>query len=158
MEKKLAQTVAEVREHHPQATVEVWAEDEHRIGLHPVNRMVWVPRGEQPIATVNWRFEWLWLVGFVHPCSGETYWWTVPVLNLEVFSRLLADFAAHFGLGKHKRVILVVDQAPFHLSNKVRVPEGIHLLFLPSKSPELQPAERLWPLTNEVIANGALRR
>jgi transposase len=31
--------------------------------------------------------------------------------------------------------------------------EGLHLLFLPPKSPELQPAERLWPLTNEAIAN-----
>ena len=25
--------------------------------------------------------------------------------------------------------------------------------FLPTGSPELQPAERLWPLTNEAIAN-----
>ena len=34
------------------------------------------------------------------------------------------------------------------------MPEGIHLKFLPSGSPELQPAERLWPLTNEAVANG----
>jgi transposase len=27
------------------------------------------------------------------------------------------------------------------------------LFFLPAYSPELQPAERLWPLTNEPIAN-----
>ena len=33
-------------------------------------------------------------------------------------------------------------------------PKGIHLEFLPSGSPELQPAERLWPLTNEAVANG----
>lgn len=33
------------------------------------------------------------------------------------------------------------------------VPEGIHLLFLPLKSPELQPAERLWPIANEAISN-----
>lgn len=50
-------------------------------------------------------------------------------------------------------MILAVDQAAFHTSEKVQVPEGIHLLFLPAKSPELQPAERLWPLTNEAIAN-----
>ena len=35
------------------------------------------------------------------------------------------------------------------------VPEGLHLLFLPSHSPELQPAERLWPLSNEPLANRA---
>ncbi len=33
------------------------------------------------------------------------------------------------------------------------MPEHIHLLFLPPYSPELQPAEHLWPLTNTVIAN-----
>jgi hypothetical protein len=32
--------------------------------------------------------------------------------------------------------------------------EGIHLESLPSSSPELQSAERLWPLTNEAVANG----
>jgi transposase len=35
----------------------------------------------------------------------------------------------------------------------VRVPEHVHLLFLPPHSPELQPAEHLWPLTNTVLAN-----
>jgi len=33
------------------------------------------------------------------------------------------------------------------------VPEGLHLEFMPSHSPELQQAERLWPLVNEPIAN-----
>lgn len=92
--------------------------------------------GEQPIASVNWRYQWLWLVGFVYPTSDDTYWWNVLCLNSEVFSRLLEDFAQHFGVGKHKQVILVVDQAAFHNSGRVRVPEGIHLLFLPLKSPE----------------------
>ena len=35
----------------------------------------------------------------------------------------------------------------------MKIPDGIHLYCLPSHSPELQPAERLWPLTNEPIAN-----
>jgi len=35
----------------------------------------------------------------------------------------------------------------------LRVPEHIHLLFLPPYSPELQPAEHSWPLTNTVLAN-----
>ena len=114
---------------------------------------MWVPKGEQPIASVNWQYQWLWLAGFVEPASGETYWWTVPKLNTEIFGRLLADFAEHFQLGANKRVILVLDQAGWHTSGKLKVPEGIHLLFLPAKSPELQPAERLWPCINEAVAN-----
>ena len=48
---------------------------------------------------------------------------------------------------------MVVDRAGWHTGGEVEVPEGIHLEFLPSGSPELQPAERLWPLTNEAVAN-----
>jgi hypothetical protein len=31
--------------------------------------------------------------------------------------------------------------------------QGFSILILPSHSPELQPAERLWPLSNEPLAN-----
>ena len=41
----------------------------------------------------------------------------------------------------------------WHTGKEVEIPEGIHLEFLPSGSPELMPAERLWPLTNEALAN-----
>ncbi|MEP0949179.1 transposase [Leptolyngbya subtilissima DQ-A4] len=70
-----------------------------------------------------------------------------------MFNQVLADFAAHFDLSPDKRVVLVLDQAAFHTTANVVVPEGIHLLFLPPKSPELQPSERFWPATNEAIAN-----
>ncbi len=66
---------------------------------------------------------------------------------------LPADFAREFQLNRNKRVLLVLDQAGWHTTDKLELPEGLDLYFLPSHSPELQPAERLWPLTNEVIAN-----
>src|SRR5512144_2130174 len=49
--------------------------------------------------------------------------------------------------------VLVLDNAGWHASNKLMVPEGLRLEFLPPYSPEPQPAERLWPLTNEAVAN-----
>ncbi len=44
---------------------------------------------------------------------------------------------------------------PGRLAHKkdVELPEGLHLLALPAHSPELQPAERLWPLVDEPVAN-----
>ena len=47
----------------------------------------------------------------------------------------------------------MLDQAGWHTGKEVEVPEGIELEFLPSASPELQPSERLWPLSNEGVAN-----
>ena len=151
--KKLAARVAQIQQTHPTAQVEVWAMDEHRIGLKPVQRRVWAPMGFPSVAQVKWDFEWLWLYGFVHPQSGETYWWILPRVNFRLFNRVLADFAHEFNLGKDKHIILTVDRASWHTTEQVVLPPGLHLELMPSYSPELQPAERLWPLTNEPIAN-----
>jgi transposase len=154
--KKLNTEVEALQQTYPEATVELWCEDEHRIGLKPVLRRVYVPEGEVPIASVNWRFEWLWLYSFVEPQSGQTYWWILPYVNTELFTRVLADFAQAFEVGEQKRILLVIDPAGWHISQKLKIPEGIHLLPLPSHSPELQSAERLWPIVNEPIANRSL--
>jgi transposase len=145
----------ELKEAHPEAEeVELWAEDEARLGLKPVIRRVWAPVGERPIARFKRGYEWTYLYGFVRPESGEVYWLILPTVNVELFSMALQEFAKEVGAGEDKRVLLVVDRAGWHTGGGVELPEGIHLEFLPSGSPELQPAERLWPLTNEAVANG----
>ena len=74
--------------------------------------------------------------------------WILPYVNTELFSRVLVDFAREFQLKRNKRVLLVLDQAGWHISFDLELPKGLKLYFLPPYSPELQPAERLWPLTN----------
>lgn len=153
MEKKLALQVKELQKNYPDAEIQLWCEDEHRLGLKPVLRRVYVPEGEIPIANVNWRFKWLWLYAFVYPQTGETYWWILPYVNTELFNQVLANFAREFGLGDKKKILLAVDQAGWHTSKNLKIPDGLHLTLLPSHSPELQPAERLWTLVDEPIAN-----
>ena len=142
-----------MRQQHPDAEIQLWAMDEHRLGLKPMLRRMWFPWWEIPTATVQWRFQWVLVYGFVHPASGETYWWLMPKVNIYLFNQVLADFAQHFGLGQHKQVLLTIDRAGWHTSEQVKLPEGLHLEFLRSYSPELQPAERLWPFLDEPIVN-----
>ena len=66
---------------------------------------------------------------------------------------MLEDFAYEFELGANKRVLLALEQAGWHISKDLKVPEGLELILLPSHSPELQPAERLWTVVDEPIAN-----
>ena len=54
-----------------------------------------------------------------------------------------------------KRVVLVVDGASAHRAKSLRVPERLTLASLPAYTPELNPAERLWPLVKEGVANRA---
>jgi DDE superfamily endonuclease len=132
----------------------LWAEDEARLGLKALIRRVWAPVGQRPTPRVNRRYEWTYLYGFVHPQSGEVFWLILPKVNAELFSLALGEFAKEVGAGKERHIVLVVDKAGWHTAGEVRPPEGIHLEFLPAGSPELQPAERLWPLSNEALANG----
>jgi transposase len=137
----------------PAAQVELWATDEHRIGLKPLLRRVWAPIGQRPTAVVQHRFAWRYLVGFVHPVSGRTLFHLATSVSIPLFEVELAAFARAVGAGPDKQIVLVLDRAGWHTSRKLRVPEHVHLLFLPPYSPELQPAEHLWPLTNEVLIN-----
>jgi len=74
-------------------------------------------------------------------------------VNNEMMSEVLSNFANETRAGKEKEIVLVVDGAGWHTSKKLKIPEGIHLVHLPAYSPELQPAERLWPLLRERTAN-----
>ncbi len=137
----------------PHATVELWAVDEHRIGLKPIVHKIWTVTGQRPIAPVEHRYAWRYLVGFVHPASGRTIFHLASTVNIPLFEAELAAFAAEVGAGSSKQIVLILDRAGWHASPRVHVPEHVHLLFLPAHSPELQPAEHLWPLTNTALAN-----
>jgi hypothetical protein len=154
LSKSLPLKLEALREAHPGAEVELWAEDEARLGLKPVTRRVWAPVGERPVARFKRGYKWTYLYGFVHPKSGKVFWMILPTVNAELYSLALEEFAKEVGAGEDKHILLVVDQAGWHTAGEVLLPEGVHLEFLPSGSPELQPAERLWPLSNEALANG----
>ena len=125
----------------------------HRIGLLSLIRRVWAPIGKRPIAPVQQRYEWLYVCGFVRPSTGQTEWWLLSTVTAALFGQILAVFARDVGAGPTKRIALVLDGAGWHTGDEALVPEGIHLIPLPAYSPELQPAEHLWPLTNEPLAN-----
>ena len=131
----------------------MWAFDEHRLGLKPVLRRQWAPKGQRPIAVGRHRYEWLYLYGFVHPGTGEVVWFIRTTVDAELLSAVLAAFAAAVGAGEGKLIVLVLDNAGWHISGDLVVPPGIELAFLPSYTPELQPAEHLWPLADEAVAN-----
>jgi hypothetical protein len=133
--------------------VAVWAEDEHQLGLLPVVRRVLAPRGQRPTAWVHRRYEWLYIYAFVRPTTGQSWWCLLPTVSTAAFSLALTVFARDEGISPDHRAVVALDGAGWHLAKALVVPAGLHLVPLPPASPELQPAERLWPLVNEVVAN-----
>ena len=112
MEKKLPDLIAQIRAAHPDVLHwDLWTMDEHRIGLKPIVRRIWARSGERPIITVQQRYQWRYVYGFVCPQRGETFWLILPTVTVEVFSQALAELAQFLGLGPDKHLILVLDQA-----------------------------------------------
>jgi hypothetical protein len=84
-------------------------------------------------------------------------WWLLPTVSVAAFTVALGECAQTVGAGHGKQMMLVRDGAGWHVSPQVQVPTGVHWHVLPPSSPELQPAECLWPLTNEALAHRHLR-
>src|SRR5688500_12740056 len=128
VQKNLAPQVDGRRAENPDRPVEAWAFDEHRVGLKPIARRQWAPIGQRPIALGQHRFEWLYVYGFVHPGTGEVVWFLCNgVSTVLLLSAVLAAFATAVGAGPDKLVVLVLDNAGWHSSEQLVVPDGLRL-------------------------------
>lgn len=69
----------------------------------------------------------------------------------------LEEISHHVARGGH--AVLLLDRAGWHTTGKLNVPGNITLIFLPSRSPELNPVENIWQymranwLSNRVFEN-----
>ena len=72
VEKNLRRRVRRLRRANPGKAVEVWAEDEARLGLKPIARRVWALKGHRPRSNGQSKFESLYVFGFTHPATGRT--------------------------------------------------------------------------------------
>ena len=79
-------------------------------------------------------------------------------MNADRMAEALAEFAAHADPGGRKALVVLVDNAGWHRAKRLVVPSNVVLHFLPPCTPELQPAEPLWPLVREAVANRSIGR
>ena len=80
-------------------------------------------------------------------------WFIADGVNTALLRALLASFAVEVGAGPDKHIILVLDGAGWHVARDLVVPEGVELMFLPPYSPQIQPAERLWPRASRTVGH-----
>ena len=66
----------------------------------------------------------------------------MPRCDTQAMSLHLIEISREIAPDAH--AVLIVDQAGWHLSSKLAVPNNITIIPLPPKCPELNPAENLW--------------
>ena len=66
----------------------------------------------------------------------------MPYCNSHAMTAHLAEISQ--AVDANAYAVVLLDQAGWHLSAKVQVPDNITLMPLPSRSPELNPVENIW--------------
>lgn len=87
------------------------------------------------------KFENTYLYGAYSPIDGDSYVWEVPKVNKGIFIGYLKALSAH---RPQEFKIVVIDNAGFHSTLDVELPENIYLLRIPPYTPELNPCEQVW--------------
>ena len=122
--------------------LEIWFQDEARVGQQGTLTRVWAKRGSRPRAPRDTRYEWTYLFGAVCPGRGTAAGLVLPFVNTAAMNLHLAEISRTVAPGAH--AVLVLDGAGWHSSKTLIVPENISLLSLPPYSPELNPVENVW--------------
>jgi transposase len=128
--------------------------DEARLGQQGTLTRVWARTGSRPAAVKQARYEWVYLYAAVEPATGESVALLAPNVDTGTFNAFLSMLAAEVEPDEH--AVLVVDQAGWHRSKSLRLPECVTVLLLPPYSPELNPVENLWHhLRSHYLSNRA---
>ncbi len=115
---------------------------------------MWARTGSRPAAVKQTRYEWVYLYAAVESATGASVALQAPHVNTGTMNVFLEMLGAELGLSEH--AVLVMDQAGWHKSRGLRVPDNITILYLPPYSPELNPVERLWAyLRGHYLSNRA---
>src|SRR5215212_7353628 len=137
-----ALVAAALPEHARGKPVEVWFQDEARVGQQGTLTRVWARRGARPRAPRDRRYAWAYLFGAVCPEREVAAGLVLPYADAAATGLHLTEISRHVAPGAH--AVLVLDGAGWHAAGDLVVPENLTLLPLPSCSPELDPVENVW--------------
>jgi transposase len=130
-------------------SVNLYFQDESRFGLITKQKRVITAKGIKPIGKYKHSYLYKWLWGSFSPITGESFCMTTNGVCKDLFIKYLEDFSKHKP-GELK--IIVIDNAAFHSTKDIVLPENIVLMPIPPYCPELNPAEKVWQWMKDKIA------
>ena len=135
--------MAEVVKTLPAGTaLELWFQDEMRVGQKNGLVYQWARKGSRPNQPADQRYENAYLFGAVCPARDIGAALAMPAANTEAMQKHLDEIACNVVTGAH--AIVLLDQAGWHTTDKLKIPENLTLLPIPPASPELNAAENIW--------------
>jgi transposase len=122
--------------------VEIWWQDETRIGQQGSLTRLWTITGTRPRVVRQQQFLNAYLFGAVCPAHNKAAAIASPYANTTAMNEHLLEISSQVAMGKH--AVVIMDNAGWHTAKKVLVPGNLTLMPLPPYSPELNPEEKPW--------------
>ena len=98
-------------------------------------------RGIKPMVEYQHIFKTTYLYGSYSPITGDSFVWEINGVDSAIFE----SYLDHFSKCRPKEFkIVVIDNAGFHSTKNIVVPDNIYLLRIPPYNPELNPCEQVW--------------
>ena len=123
--------------------IEIWFQDEARVGQQGTHAYIWAPVGSRPLMVRDNRHDSAYIFGAICPERGVGAGIVTPAANTEMMNLHLAEISTQ--VAKGAIALLNCDGAGWHQTGgKLVVPDNIVLLHIPPYSPELNPMENVW--------------
>ena len=123
--------------------IEIWVQDEARVGQKGTHAYVWAPIGSRPPMVRDNRHDSAYLYGAICPSRAVGAAIIMPAANAEGMNEHLKEISTQVTPGAH--AALICDGAGWHQTGgKLQVPDNITLVPLPPYAPELNPMENVW--------------
>jgi hypothetical protein len=128
----------------------VLAEDETDLLLFPPLRAGWSLRGEPAVVHISGRNARRVVFGAMNLGTGTRVLLPQPKGRAANFQAFLAEVRRRYR-GRH--IAMLLDEDPSHTAKgSLRVAEGMTLMWLPKRAPELNPMDTLWGQAKDVVA------
>ena len=122
--------------------LEIWFQDEARIGQKGTLTRIWARRGSRPPGPRDSRYEWAYIFAAVCPARATGAALVMPYANTEAMNLHLLEIGRAVAPGAH--AALVLDGAGWHTTPALELPHNITPVRLPPYAPELNPTENIW--------------
>ena len=116
-------------------------EDEAGFGRINKPKRCWCIRGIRPVVPCHRIREYVYAYGAVSPIDGELFSLVLPNSNTKCFNLFLNELAKEY---PNKQILLVADNAAWHKSKSLVLPNNIEIFPLLPYTPELNPIEMIW--------------
>jgi len=126
----------------PATPIEVWFQDEMRVGQKNGLVYQWAKKGTRPRQPKDQRYENAYLFGAVCPSRDTGVALIMPYADTEAMQEHVDEIGRAVTPGAHALIIL--DKAGWHTTRKLKLPDNLTLVPLPPACPELNAAENIW--------------